>query len=87
VSAEKWSQGASVFADAAVAAGSTFATFFVGSVKFYCCDADDKEERKTGAALLAKAAVGGSPEVGGAVHGLCSLSLSLSLSRSLSLSL
>lgn len=58
--AESWNKGASAFADAAVGAGSTFATFFVGSVKFYCTS--DKEERKTGAALLAKAAVGGSPE-------------------------
>ena len=58
--AESWHRGASAFADAAVAAGSTFALFFVGSVKFYC--AGDAEQRKTGAALLAKAAVAGSPE-------------------------
>lgn len=58
--ASNWHKGASTFAAAAVHAGSVFATFFVGSVKFYCTT--DKEERRVGAALLAKAAVAGSPE-------------------------
>ena len=58
--AKDWNNGASAFADAAVAAGSVFASFFVGSVKFYA--AKTKEERTAGAALLAKAAVNGSPD-------------------------
>ena len=67
--AENWNEGASAFAEAAVDAGSVFATFLVGSVDFYCrdstleCDEQRaKARRSRGASLLARAAVAGSPD-------------------------
>ena len=67
--AENWNEGASAFAEAAVDAGSVFATFLVGSVDFYCRDSalesDEqcaKARRSRGASLLARAAVAGSPD-------------------------
>lgn len=65
VRAESWHDGASAFAEAAVRAGSPFATFFVGSVDFYTSNGADeasKARRKRGASLLAAAAVAGSKE-------------------------
>lgn len=65
VRAERWHEGASAFAEAAVRAGSPFATFFVGSVDFYTSNGADetsKARRKRGASLLAAAAVAGSKE-------------------------
>ena len=65
VRAKSWHDGASAFAEAAVRAGSPFATFFVGSVDFYTstgADEASKARRKRGASLLAAAAVAGSKE-------------------------
>ena len=63
--AERWHEGASAFAEAAVRAGSPFATFFVGSVDFYTSNGADetsKARRKRGTSLHAAAAVAGSKE-------------------------
>lgn len=60
--------GASAFANAAVAANSTFAKFFVGSINFYCRDFEcfdtetNQTQRQRGAELLTQAALDGSEE-------------------------